>query len=512
MSHHAESPLCARIAPRRRTDTVSRRARLASSIAFIGTSMVLGSCDRTEHVTPSDSSCPDHRKSADGTCCGVWERAVNDSRCVTREVGTTLDVAPDASAARVIAAVDGLGQAAIVCTTTSWLGVYQELSPGAFARVDAVAQRDARILLEPDLALGPGGEGLLAYRADGSNTDAMDRSVIYVARRDADGRWSDELGPWSSGDRAYQPQVRIGAGGDALVVWNQWYDEHFGVAYASARSVGASFAMPRSPDDVLSPAVAFSNAPRPALSTDGSLLITWYQAAAGPLMVYASERDGREGEPTRPTPAAHLSAGGAPVDSHPVANPKAALRDDGQAAIAWTQDDARGNARVYLAARDASGVWYPPRDLDDSISPRGRARGAELAFGRNGDLWIAWQHDDDEGQRVLLAHRAASGEWTARGDEAVVVSTPEHAGIEPRLVAGAGGGIVLVHLERSPDGAFRVGLRRGQSGSPVLDATTWLSSGDVDASTPTLAVGGGERDRVVVAWSQRGALRAATID
>jgi hypothetical protein len=55
-------------------------------------------------------------------------------------------------------------------------------------------------------------------------------------------------------------------------------------------------------------------------------------------------------------------------------------------------------------------------------------------------------------------------------------------------------------------------MRRGASGSPELSRPERLSSPELDASPPALAIGGGEEDRVAVAWSERGALRAVTID
>jgi hypothetical protein len=113
---------------------------------------------------------------------------------------------------------------------------------------------------------------------------------------------------------------------------------------------------------------------------------------------------------------------------------------------------------------------------------------------------------------VVLARRDQDGSWSARADGVVEVSAPSAEGIEPRLVAGQGGGVALAFLERDAGQSFRVALRRASSGSPELSPTELVSSLEFDASPPALAIGGAEQDRVVVAWSERGALRAVTID
>ncbi len=491
-----------------------KRARAARSAfaALVLAAPLGGAACSSELLRPSDSDCPAPRKTDRGGCCDTWQRWQAADGCRERVTSATLDVDVDAAASLVVAAVDGRGQIGVVATTTAALGLYELGASGAFERIAGVGARDALQLSEPDLALGSDGEGLLVYRAVGWDPTRPDADGIFVARRDPSGAWQDSGGPWSTSDSSYAPRVAIGSSGDALVTWNQWYGNNRGVVIATARSAGAAFTLPAAPDDVLSPAVAFSNAPMPAMSADGSFVITWYQAADGPLMVYASERFGRDAEPSRPAPSEHLSAPGAPVDSHPIANPKVALRDDGQAAVAWTQEDGAGSVRAYVATRDATGQWYRPRDLGDALSPPGHARGAQLAFGRAGDLWITWQQSDDRGNRVVLARRDQDGAWTARAEDLVEVSTPGAEGIEPRLVAGRAGGVVLAFLERPPGQSFRVAMRRAASGSPELMPTELLSSPELDASPPALAIGGAELDRVVVAWSERGALRAATID
>src|SRR4051812_38671537 len=99
-------------------------------------------------------------------------------------------------------------------------------------------------------------------------------------------------------------------------------------------------------------------------------------------MVYASERATADGEFSRPGKDDFLSAAGAPVDSHPVANPRPALSESGEAAVVWTQEDGKGNTPVFLATRSNQGVWTRPIGLDDSFSPAvGTARCAQLAFG-----------------------------------------------------------------------------------------------------------------------------------
>jgi hypothetical protein len=194
------------------------------------------------------------------------------------------------------------------------------------------------------------------------------------------------------------------------------------------------------------------------------------------------------------------------VDSHPVANPRPAIGPAGEAAIAWTQEDGEGAIAVYLATRDALGAWTEPADLADAFSTRsGVARCAQVAFGSDGDLWIAWYADTPAGRHeVRLAHRDPSGAWIAPGDAPLVLSSAGADGITPSIAAGRDGGAIVAWAERGEQGPFAIAaatLRPARDGGAASIARILSSEAEGEASSPSVAVGG-PADRAIVAWTQ----------
>ena len=85
---------------------------------------------------------------------------------------------------------------------------------------------------------------------------------------------------------------------------------------------GEDWHVPANADDVLSQHLLYSNAPQPAVSERGDAVISWYQSDGAALLAWESERFGYGGAFSRPGPTEYLSVRDAPIDSHPIANPK----------------------------------------------------------------------------------------------------------------------------------------------------------------------------------------------
>jgi hypothetical protein len=430
---------------------------------------------------PEEEQCGPARRQVDGSCCTRGSTA-SDSGCSPRQ-WRELEPLGEGSPAALSLAVDGRGRGLVAWTEGTRVFAATESSSGTWDARSDFADVDGGTALQIDSAAGPDGEALVAWRTNG--VPAPDGSHVYYAAKRPNEDWVATKTPVSFGDRAYEPRVAIGPHGDAILLWNQWYDDaHFGVAFATAPSVSEPFAFPASAGDVLSPPVFYSNGPRVAVGSEGQVVVTWYQAQQE-LMTYVSERDSREDTMSRPAIGDYLSAPGAPVDSHPVSNPKPALGPHGQAAIAWTQEDGRNNVRVFLATRDGAGTWYRPRDLDDAISGSGYSQCAELAFGSHGDLFVVFQEDN----HAMLSVRGADGTWLTPRGSPILLSKDDTLGLDPHIATGTDGSVVIVFHELDGE-TSRLRVLTLESGAPDLAKEPLVTLTGAGFGVPLVAVGG----------------------
>lgn len=458
----------------------------------------------------SQETCSEARRLPSGLCCPAWSRANTGGSCEARDftLPTLNDAVGDPGVARVIElAIDASGRG-----IAAWQHV-SDLNPRAVVAEETPS--GAWTLRSPGNAL-PGGGTMLDVIAgpDGSAVVAWKQTegesgMIFKSERSADGIWTD---PGDVSARvsymptAYEPRFAARNSGETLFVWNQRTSTGYGVALARRPSSDAPWELPDE-GDVLSPPLFFSNGPQIAVNERGDAVVTWYQSTGGPLMVRASERFGEAGSFSRPAPDDIISPPGAPVDSHPIANPIPAVGPSGEAVIAWTQENGAGAIPVYLAARSPEGVWTKPAGLDDSFSvPAGIARCAQPAFGPSGELYVVWYQDQGDGDRVYAARRSPSGEWLETGRNPAVLSSAGEIGITPALAVGPGGAALVAWTERSGD-RYRVAARRTGMGEAwgSIEMLSPLEGGD---ATSPAAVIAGPSDRALIAWVQGDILSA----
>jgi hypothetical protein len=417
------------------------------------------------------------------------------------------EVLGPAGARAVSAAIDGRGRAIlgweVDAPGLSGIVVAEERAAGAFAlrspTLHVVTDATIANATQTRVAAGENGEAVVTWSQGGGN----ETGYIFVSSRDVKGKWQD---PEAAEDAlsfpptAFQPFVIASPRGEWILAWNQWFDLNYGIAVARRPPGEAAWLRPQRGDDVLSVPIFYSNAPQVALDAQGAALIVWFQSTGGSLMVYASERKTEGGEFSHPAKDDFLSPPGAPVDSHPVANPRPALSASGEAAVVWTQENGKGAIPAFLATRDRQGLWSKPRDLDDSFSPAmGTARCAQLAFTPAGELYVIWYQDRGDGNAVYAARRDASGRWLEAGDQPVRLSAPDAIAYAPSLAVGPGGGVVAVFTEEVK-GQTRIAARRaGAAGEPWRSEEMLSAPGEIVAD-PVVTIGPG--DRTYVAWTQ----------
>lgn len=424
--------------------------------------------------------------------CPAWTDPAG-ARCVLR--GWQLDPSPlgREGAREVQAALGPDGHALLAWThATSTEGSVVLAEPAAAGWTVTEVSSPSRGL-EPAIALGPEGRALLSWKLE------LDDGEVWLASRDDHGAWSWPERAQSWAGAAYEPRVGFGPDGEALLVWNQWTGDNFGVAVARrpAEDPDGAFRGPQAVEDLLSPAVNYSNAPRLAIGPDGDAVIAWYQAPVDDLMVFASERAPGDPAFSRPDAAGHLSPAGGPVDSHPEANPQPAVHASGRAAVAWTQQLDDDRAAVFVATRDPDGAWRRPASLDDSISDRSAyARCPRPAFAPDGTLVITW-YETVGARSSVLAWRHPVDEDPS-GPE--VLSEPDAEAVHPALGIAPDDGTVVVWSQREGM-AWQVVARRHQPGPPRWLPTEPLADAQLGlAPTPALAVS--DDGQVLVAWAE----------
>lgn len=442
--------------------------------------------------------------------CSVWERAQGDAgslSCEPRSFQTPGGFVGDGDARVLELNIDANDRGVAAWPSVGDDGVTrivvaEEQAPGQWKL------REPGLALEgngdmADISAGPDGSAAVAWRQT-----VAEGGRVFLSERDPQGVWRD---PASMDDRmsflphAYEPRFAVRSSGETLLVWNQWISENFGVALARRASFGAPWEKPKSPEDVLSAKVFYSNAPRIAMNETGDALVTWYQSSGGPLMVRASERFGAEGSFSHPGPDDVISAGnfmgGGAVDSHPIANPMPAVAPNGEAAIAWTQEDGRGAIAVYLALRDASGVWAKPTDLDDTFSrPVGIARCARPVFGPGGELYVVWYQNEGIGDRVWAARRDASGKWVDGGQSPQLLSTEHLPAMTPSIAVGKDGAVLVVWVEKDGE-QWRVAARRTGPSEPWGPHIV-LSSESAGSAVYVAAAVSKKSGRALAGWTQ----------
>jgi len=439
------------------------------------------------------ATCTARRRLDESRCCDPWSFADDQGNCVARSWSETHDFgAPGLLAANLASSVDGSGSWVLAWTHDGRLVVADDASGMIEVDddlIDALPGSSSWV----DVGAGPEGEALLAWRQTGFDGQPGDANAIFVAQRAPNSTFAVQPTPVSFGTNAYQPRIAIGPAGDTVLVWNQWYGEHFGVSLATARRAHDPLELPRSDDDVLSFPINFSNAPWPAVARDGSFLVSWFQSSGNELLVYVSEREGRDGTPSRPSPPDAISPLGAATE-----DPRPAVGPNNEAVVVWSGDPGLSTGAVYLATRDVDGVWTTPLHLGDSLSPRdGLARSAYARFGTMGDLWVVWEQDT----RIVAAYRDPTGIWQTSFARPLELSTSGREALDPAIAAGNDGGLLIVFRERDDQGRFVVIARRLVSGRFEVGPREVLSAPeDENAYAPVVSIGGPD-DRAIVAWT-----------
>jgi glycosyl hydrolase family 26 len=282
-----------------------------------------------------------------------------------------LDVAPDGEATVVWKRWDG----------SHYLVQVRRVAPDGTS--EAAAQRlsePKRDAVEPQVAVAGDGTATVVWsRFDGEDSIVQTRQVAD------DGTLEESVDDLSAlGESAIQPQVDVGPGGTATVIWNRFDGASWIV---QSRRIAPTGELEGSVQNV---SAAGGSAAEPQLAVDfaGAATVAWDRFDGSSFIVQARRLD-----PTGAPAGAAINLSAAGRDA---ADPRLALAPDGDATVLWSRFDGSHwiVQRRDLGTDGSLGVL-------DTLSAAGRNAGdPALAWGSEGTLAMTWKRFAGSGDVV----------------------------------------------------------------------------------------------------------------
>jgi hypothetical protein len=288
---------------------------------------------------------------------------------------------------------------------------------------------------------------------------------------------TDPLDLSTAGQNAFNPQMAVDAGGNAVMVWVQSDGANDRVTTRRRSAWGAL-------SGIQTLSAAGRNAYAPALAVDptGNSVIAWLRFDGTNTRVQAVRRSASGALSAVKT----LSAAGQDT-VEPVS---VGVDDNGNAVIAWSRYDGSVN-RIQAVRWGADGSIGSVQTLSasgaDALEPA-------VAVDPDGNAVVVWSRSDGANSRIQAIRRAAGGNLSSVKN----LSTSGRDAHAPRVGIDAQGSAIVAWL-RSDGSNDRVQVRRRSRGG-TLTAVQNLSAAGQSALTPSLAVDG--TGRAVVAWGR----------
>jgi len=309
-------------------------------------------------------------------------------------------------------AVNNSGDAVIVWQSV-WDNIFKaEYLNGTWTSpenlTDNISPDGTLLAYPPRAAMDDNGNAVIVWRqADGSGN-----YQVYKAEY-RNGVWTIPSSPADSispdGTLVYDsPQVAMNNNGNAIIVWTQSDGSNYQV-YKSEYHNGA-WTHPADLADNISPDGTDAFTPQVAMDDNGNAIIVWQQKDnSGYQQIYKAEY--RNGTWTYPADLTDKLS----TDGTGAFAPRAAMDDNGNAVIVWTQYDGSANYNYQIyKAEYRNGAWTLPADLTDNISPDGTdASVSRVAMDDNGNAIIVWQQKDNSGYQQIYKAEYRNGAWTA---------------------------------------------------------------------------------------------------
>ena len=274
-----------------------------------------------------------------------------------------VDVAPDGAATVVWQRRDGFHNLVQVRRIAP-----DGTSDGASQRLSESGQ-DA---VEPQVAVGSGGIATVVWsRYDGEDSIVQERRV--KPDESLEGATATDLP--TTGQSAFEPQVEVAPDGTATVVWNRFDGSNWVIQGRRISPAGT----PAPSTMNLSAAGRNAAEPQLAIGSGGAATIVWNRFDGANFVIQARRLDGGGNPVLGPL---NLSAAG-----RDAADPQVAVSPTGNATVLWSRFD---GANWLAQRRDVDGAGAV--GTTTTLSAAGRSAGdPSLAWGADGTLAMSWR-------------------------------------------------------------------------------------------------------------------------
>ncbi|MCI5072582.1 hypothetical protein MRY82_06555 [bacterium] len=293
--------------------------------------------------------------------------------------------------------------------------------------------------------------------------------------------------------------VALDDAGDAIIIWSHYNGTEDNYYKAEYRNGVWSF--PADLNDYFNPSGTGVSDADLAMDNNGNAIIAWTQDDGLVDRVYKSEY--RNGSWMHP---ANLMDAISPVDTDVDEGPMLDMNDSGEIVIAWLQEDLSSDLAVYFSEY-RNGSWDHPA-INEAISPDLEDVLEEdylrVALSDNGEAIIAWIQDNDVDDHLFFSeYRNGSWNHPSAGD---YISLDDYNAERIELDMDAQGNTIIVWEQSSPDGdsVFLSHYQNGAWTHPV-DENDAINPGWIDPfysgiDTPNVAMD--SEGNAVVAWEQ----------
>jgi len=343
-------------------------------------------------LKPQDALAPQVAVAPDGTAVVVWTRWDGANfRIQERRIG------PDGAPEEATRTLSGSGQDAADpqvdvgpdgTATVVWrrfdgfhpLVQVRRIAPdGTSEEASQRLSESGQDAVEPDVAVAADGTATVVWsRFDGSD------SIVQTRRVEADGTLAPTAALSTAGESAIEPQVELGPGGDATVVWDRFDGANWVIQGRRLSAAGATEGA------VLDLSAAGRSAAEPQLAIDGDGLATvaWDRFDGSNFVVQARRID--------PGGALLGTAVGLSATGRDAADPQAAAAPAGGATLLWSRYD---GSNWIVQRRDLGADGGP--GSTETLSAAGRGAGdAIAAWGEDGTLAMLWRRSAGSGDVV----------------------------------------------------------------------------------------------------------------
>lgn len=329
--------------------------------------------------------------------------------------------------------------------------------------------------LDPSLAVAPDGSAFTVWVQDDG-----ERLSVYAARFVSGEGWSSRvlLESGDSGD-AGQPQVVVGADGNAMAVWRQytgsradlWASQYVaGIGWDSAELIEGMDSHSAAEFDI-------------GMDADGNVLVVWQHDGIGGPSIFHTRYVAGEGW----TYPAMLEED----DDSDATLPKIAVAADGSAIAVWQQrDDIRDN--IWASRYVVGEGWDVPVLIEFGT---GAAFEPEVGIDADGNAVAVWhQFVSVNGASVYASHFNTGSGWQAPQ----LLEDSEGDSHQPRIVLDGDGNAHAVWW-KSNLGKSRIWSNSYEAGSGWADAVQMRPASDAAAAAQLAVDGDGH---VVAIWTQ----------